>query len=418
MESKTKRKVFYGWWIVLAGGLVSLFANGLINNGFTALFTPIVTYFGWSYAALSLAFSLRAMEVGIAAPIVGTIADKVGPRKVTTIGVFITGLSVILLSQVNSLGMFYLVVVLVSIGLSGCAGHIQMIAVAHWFRKRAGTATGLLSMGIGAGGFLVPMVVWLVSQYDWRAALILLGVGMWIICLPLSLLIRHKPEQYGYLPDGDTGIPVSESEAGIVDLVKPDSTDVEYKAREALKTSTFWLLMLAAGIGWMGLSAMMVHVMPYLESVGISRGTAGLMVTLLSISNVASRFGFGWLGDRFDKGKLLALIFALEAVGLLVFAYARTVLGFIPFFLTFGSSWGGQGVLMFTIQREYFGRSAYGSIRGLLIMGVVVTSIAVPPVVGWVFDTRGSYHLAWLGLAAISAIAVPMMLIIKPPAKN
>ncbi|MFC1973877.1 MFS transporter [Chloroflexota bacterium] len=209
-----------------------------------------------------------------------------------------------------------------------------------------------------------------------------------------------------------------ENQVTKVDRIRPGQPDVEYTARKALKTQAFWLLMLAAGIGWMGLSAMLVHIMPCLESVGISRGTAGLVVTSLAVFNIISRFGFGWLGDRFDKGKLLAITLALEATGLLIFAYARTVLGLIPFLLTFGPSWGGQGVLLFTIQREYFGRSAYGSIRGLLITGSVVTSIAVPPIVGWVFDVRGSYLLAWLVLSVISAITVPFILNIKPPVKG
>jgi len=358
------------------------------------------------------------MEAGIAAPIIGIIADKIGPRKVTFIGVFVTGLGVILLSRVDSLVMFYLAFIMISIGLSGCAGHVQMIAVANWFRKNAGKAIGLLSMGIGAGGLLVPMVVWLIAQYNWQTTLVILGVGMWIVCLPLSLVVRHKPEQYGYLPDGETVLPMPENQVTKVDRIRPGQPDVEYTARKALKTQAFWLLMLAAGIGWMGLSAMLVHIMPCLESVGISRGTAGLVVTSLAVFNIISRFGFGWLGDRFDKGKLLAITLALEATGLLIFAYARTVLGLIPFLLTFGPSWGGQGVLLFTIQREYFGRSAYGSIRGLLITGSVVTSIAVPPIVGWVFDVRGSYLLAWLVLSVISAITVPFILNIKPPVKE
>ncbi|MFC1926210.1 MFS transporter [Chloroflexota bacterium] len=418
MKTKTRPRIFYGWWIVIAGGLLSLFSNGIVNNGFTALFTPIVAHFGWSYAAVSLAFSFRAAEVGITAPLVGIIADKVGPRKVAFTGVFISGWALIWLSRVESLTMFYLAFVLLSVGLSGCAGYIQMIAVANWFRRKVGTATGVLTVGQGAGGFLVPAVVLLVALYDWQATLIILGIGMWVICLPLSLVIRHKPEQYGYLPDGEASVPVDESETAEAKSIYSGPAEVEFTSREAMKTQSFWLLMLAQSIGWMGLSAVTIHIMPYLESVGISRGTAGLMVTLLAIFNVASRFGFGLLGDRFSKVSLLAITLALEAIGLLIFAYARSALGLIPFVITLGSAWGGIGVLMFTIQREYFGRSSFGSIRGLQIVGIVVVGVLVPPIVGLVFDVRGSYHLAWLGLAAITAIAIPLALKMRPPVKK
>jgi len=419
LRTKNQSGVFYGWWIVLAGSVIVFFTDGLMSFSLTAFFTPIVGHFGWSYAALSLALSLRAVEMGIASPAIGIITDRLGPRKVTFVGIFLTGLGIILLSNVNSLAMFYLFFILISIGISGCSTQVQMVAVANWFSTKMGTATGLLAMGGGAGGLVVSIVVWLIAQYGWQASLVILGIGVWVVCLPLSLIIRHKPEQYGYRPDGRADASLAEgkeSEAGQTKAAPVP--EVEYSAREALKTRSFWMLMLAGAVGITGLGVILVHYMPYLESVGISRGTAGRMMIFFAGFNVASRFAFGWLGDRFAKNKLFAVILALEAIGLLTFAYARSAWGVVPFLITFGPAWGGLAVIMYTIQREYFGRSAFGSVRGLMLAGIVVPNVAAPAVVGWVFDVQGSYHLAWLVLAALCALAVPLAFRMKPPVKK
>ncbi|MFC2058287.1 MFS transporter [Chloroflexota bacterium] len=410
--------VFYGWWIVLASGIIILFTDGLVSFSLTAFFTPIIDHFGWSYAALSLVFSLRAVEMGIASPVIGVLTDRVGPRKVAFVGAFLAGLGMILLSRVSSLAMFYLVFIMVSVGLSGCSSQVQIVAVANWFRRRIGTATGLLQMGGGAGSLTLPLAVWLITQYSWQTSLVVLGICIWVVCLPLSLVVRHKPEQYGYHPDGDTDTFLAKESESKEDTTSAVLPEVEYSAREALRTRSFWMLMLTGAVGIMGLGVILLHYMPYLESVGISRETAGRMMIIFAAFNIASRFGFGWLGDRFAKKNLFAIILALEAIGLLTFAYARSAWGVVPFLITFGPAWGGLAVVMLTIQREYFGRSAFGSVRGLMLAGIVVPIVAAPAVVGWVFDVRGSYHLAWLVLAALCAAAVPLALRMKPPVKK
>ncbi|MFC1974299.1 MFS transporter [Chloroflexota bacterium] len=265
---------------------------------------------------------------------------------------------------------------------------------------------------------MVPLVVWLIAQYDWRTALVILGIGMWVICIPATLLLHHKPEQYGYLPDGELAAPLAGSEVANAGLVNSVLTGDEYTIKEALKTRTFWFLTLATSIGLMAMSVMLVHLMPYLESIGISRGTAGLMMTLLAGFNIMGRFGFGLLGDVLDRAQLLAITLALSAIGVLIFAYARTAWGLIPFLLTFGPAIGGQSVLRFALQREYFGRSAFGGIQGLILVGIVVTNVAAPPIVGWAFDISGSYHLSWVVLVIFSALAVPLALKMKPPRRK
>ncbi len=99
--------VFYGWWIVAASFFIGVFIVGVIFYGFTAIFEPIAQETGWSYAQVSLAASLRGMEMGILAPLVGILVDRLGPRRLIFSGGIFAALGLFLLSKATSLPMLY-----------------------------------------------------------------------------------------------------------------------------------------------------------------------------------------------------------------------------------------------------------------------------------------------------------------------
>ncbi len=92
-------KVFYGWWIVGACVFILLYTSGVIHFGFTAVVEPIAEEFGWSYAQISLASSLRGLEMGLLAPLVGFLVDRWGPRRLVFGGSILVGLGLLVLSR-------------------------------------------------------------------------------------------------------------------------------------------------------------------------------------------------------------------------------------------------------------------------------------------------------------------------------
>ncbi|MBT9163387.1 MAG: Oxalate:formate antiporter [Chloroflexi bacterium] len=397
------RRIFYGWWIVLSGALIGCYTAGALFYGFTAFVAPMTDEFGWSYLVFSLAASLRGIERGLAAPLMGFLVDRLGPRKVIFSGALVGGLGFIMLSLTDSLIMFYGASLVLSIGFSASAGMASTTAVAHWFRRKVGLATGLMTTGFGIGGLLLPVVIWLINHHGWRMAFLLLGMGTWVIIPLLALLIRHKPEQYGYLPDGK---PVQE------DI---ETGTVEFEAKQALRTRTFWLLSLSFAISFMGVGAVILHVMPYLTSVGLAPGSAVLVATLIPLLSIVGRLAFGWLGDVFSKRHVLALTATFQTIGLLAFYYAPAVWALVIFLITFGFGYGGAIALRPAIQREYFGRNAFGSIQGWSMTIMALGGIIGPPFAGWVFDIRASFQLAWLIFALATAVAIPLIMAIELP---
>jgi MFS family permease len=225
------KRIFYGWWIVLACSLIGFYIGGVIFFGFTAFFEPIREEFGWSYAKISFAISLRGLEMGLFAPLVGFLVDRFGSRKLIFWGTITVGFGLLLLSFTQSLAMFYSSFLLIAFGAGGCSSVVTMTAVANWFQRKVGLALGVVGAGIGAGGLLLLLIVRLINLYQWRMTLIILGLGMLALGIPLSLIIRDRPEHYGYLIDGEaSSLPVQ-----ALDVV---DKGVEIGLKEALNSNT------------------------------------------------------------------------------------------------------------------------------------------------------------------------------------
>lgn len=406
--SMRRERIFYGWWIVLASILIAMI-TGAFFYGITFFVDPMAEEFGWSHATIMWAVSLRTIELGIAAPIVGFAVNRWGPRRLLVGGGLMGGIGFVLLSQVNSLPMFYAVFVFVAMGFSACGSVVLTTVVANWFRRRVGLAMGLTLAGFGLGGLLMPGVGWLVEAHGWRTASIVLGAGTCVAVPLLGSIIRRRPEDCGYLPDG-----------AIVPIAGGSPADGEIPAgdlspRQALRAQAFWFLAVSAAIGFMGMNAVTALVASYLDDERASTGMIWVTTTFLPLASVIGRLGFGWAGDLFSKKIVLFWTVALQIIGLGAFCYAPNVGAIGLFLITFGIGYGGAIALRPAIQREYFGRSAFGAIQGL-IMGIVTLGGVVGPVVaGWVFDVRGEYQPAWIAFAIANVAAIPLVLAMRRP---
>jgi len=412
MDNRRSR-VFYGWWVVVASFLITLYTGGVVAFGFTAIFKPLASEFGWSYTQISIAASLRGFEMGLLAPLVGLVVDRWGPRRLVFGGVICVGLGLVLLSRVSSLSMFYGVFILIAIGMSALSFTVLLTAVGNWFREKVSIATGFVVSGYAVGGILVPIVTMLIDKYDWRTAMIILGLCTWVIALPLSLLVRNKPEQYGYLPDGNVSSPVVVDES----LISGRSTKVDISTRETGTRSVFWRIALASMCHMLVTSAVVTHVMPYLTSIGISRSASSLTAGTLVLASIGGRLGFGWLGDKLDKRGVTAVAFALMASGLLSFGCLSSGWTWLllPFLTLFSTGWGGSVIMRASLLREYFGRSRFSKFYGFVTGVAMLGAIAGAPLAGWVFDKWGTYQWIWFAFAGLAVIALVLVATIPRP---
>ena len=410
--SEERRRLFYGWWIVGAGFIISLFSGGVIFYGFTALFEPIASEFEWSYVQVSLAASLRGMEMGLLAPLVGILVDSWGPRRLIVAGAVIMGSGLILLGQVNSLAAFYGSFAVIAIGISAMSGTVMLTSVVNWFRRKVALATGIMVSGLAIGGLLIPVVTLLIDECGWRMAMVILGLCAWVVVIPLALFFRHRPEQYGHLPDGEVSSTVIVEE----NRVPAQGTPAGVSAAGIGTRRAFWHISLATMLQMLIMSSVSTHIMPYLTSIDVSRSAASLVAGVVPLASIGGRLGFGWLGDKFNPKIVAALGCVLITLGMLCFGGLITGWTWLllPFIVCFSTGWGGSVVVRVVLIRKYYSRGQFGRTYGFLIGISTFGHVAGAPLAGWVFDEWGSYFGAWFAMAALAVVSLVIFLTVPP----
>ncbi len=386
-------RIFYGWWVVCACFPIGLYVSGITVYGFTAFFEPFVREFQWSYTEISFAQSLRGFEAGVFSPVIGILVDRFGSRKLILGGVILTGSAMLLLSVTRSLAMFYCSFFLLAFGATGCMGLVTMTAVANWFERRSGRAFGVMSSAFGASGLIVPLIVYLTDTFGWRTALVILGLGMWVMGIPLSFVIRKRPEAAQTPRDSQD----RRREGGIT-------------VRAALRNRTFLFLAAAEMMRSIAVSAVVTHVMPYLSHAGVERSVAGFVAAGIPLCSIIGRFGLGLLADSLNKKHVLVLSHSFLALGLLSFCFIETAWMVLPFLFLFSSGMGGSIVLRVALLNEYFGSGSLGRLLGIIMGAGAFGGIIGPTLAGLVFDTRGSYQFAWFGFLGLILISIIFIL--------
>lgn len=409
---KRKPRIFFGWWVAIVAVLLNIFQGGVLFYGFTLVITPLTEETGWSRTAVTAVFPIIGIAAAVLSPLLGGLFDRIGPRPIIGGGLLVLGGGMVLLSQVTSLPAFYLAFTLANIG-STAIWSSSGPAVANWFVRRRGRALGLYSLGFALAGIMSPPFFWLLESVGWRNSFVVVGIAAWAL-IPLAVwVIRHRPEQYGMFPDGADVPPPN-----IEDLeTSSGEGEVNLSARQALRTQAFWLMAIGSSLAFLTIAALQVHWSPYLESVGFSRQAAAYFLPALPLSTVVGRIGFGVLVDMYDKKRVTALAFALQAVAVIALALidvSRVWLVFL-FFVLWSVGFGGTIVTRMALQGYLFGRFSFGALQGLLSMSSEAGFAFAPLIASLAFDALGSYRPLFFAFAFLTFLAAPITLAIVRP---
>ncbi len=410
----TLRRPFYGWWIVAAGSGIQIMFSGLLMQAFGAYAVVLRDEFGWSRALVSGAFSLARAESGFLGPLQGWMLDRFGPPAIMRVGLVIFGVGFMLFSQLNSPLTFYLTFFVISVGSSLGGPMAITVSIVNWFERRRSTALGISQVGFAIGGLLVPLTVLAIEGWGWRWTAFGSGVMIMAIGIPLSFVIRHRPEQYGYTVDGRPPEPAASApgEANVEPLRGPR----DFTAREAMRTPAFWLISLGHGSALLVVSAVMVHlVLQLTERHGYSLGQAALVVSLLTAMQMVGQIGGASLGDRFEKRRIIVTCMAMHVAGLLLLAFAASLWMVVAFAVLHGLAWGTRGPLMMAIRADYFGRTSYGTIMGFSSMIVMLGMMGGPLLAGFLADRTGNYEAGFTVLAVAAGFGSIFFILAKRP---
>ncbi len=367
---------------------------------------------GWTKTELAGAAAMHQMEAAILGPILGWFLDRFGPRGVIRTGVFVMGFGFMALSFVDGLLAFYGAFLVVAIGSSLFGFFPLNVALIHWFEKKRARALSSMQVGMALGGLAVPIVAYALATFGWRATAFASGLIVLAVGFPLSLVIRNKPSHYGETVDGVVQASSPEEKAA---NVKPSATR-DFTAREALRTSAFWLISLGHGFSLFVVTAVNVHAITHMkESLGYSVEAAATVITLQTLFQLGGIATGWWIGDRYSKRLLSAACMFGHMAGLLCLTYATGYAMLVGFAALHGYAWGLRGPFMQAIRADYFGTSAIGMILGLSFLIIVVGQIGGPLIAGLMADATGNYRAGFTTLALLAGLGSILFLMARRP---
>ena len=399
-EKKTKG-IFYGYWILIGAFLLHALDSGLYFYGFSVFYTPIRLEYAWSAAAVAGAISFSRLEGGIEGPFVGYLIERFGARKILGLGVLLTGLGYVLMIYVNSVWSLYLVYGgVLSIGYNMGFTHSLSTLINNWFIKKRARAMSLYALAAGIGGAVfVPLLSKSIQLYGWRMTAIFSGSAFWIIGLPAVMVFRNFPEDMGLLPDGETPIEQSNIKDASVEL------EPELSTRDALKSVTFRRLLLAESLRTFLLGSIVLHQIPHLLSIGIDEVTAaGILGLMISIS-IPGRLIFGFLGDYFEKRKLIAATMIIQGIAVLIFALASNIIHVYAFVIIYGLTYGGCIPLLMAFRGDIFGRKKFAQMSGIMSPFRMIGNVVGPVFAGFLFDVTGNYRIAFIVFTCLAVMS-------------
>ncbi|MGQ0607032.1 MAG: MFS transporter [Chloroflexota bacterium] len=394
-----QRRLFYGWVIVGAGILVTCMGLGAMFS-LGVFLRPVSEAMGWSRTGISTVALLNWIFMGIGSFVWGALSDRIGTRTVVLCGGALLGLGMVMASQATTLTQFQLFFG-VLVGFAVGSFYAPMTATAtRWFSKHRSLAVALVSSGIGLGVLTVgPLTRALITAYDWRTAMLIVGDLCWLVVIPAALLVRAAPAAV----------------AGAASTASFDASGREFTASAALRTPQFWAIALAHFACCAAHSGPIFHMVTHAIDRGVAPLTAATVLGASGLASVAGRVTCGLLADRFGAKPTLLVGLAIQAAAVFLYLFTGTASSFYALALVFGLSYGGVMPLYAILVREYFGErimgTAYGAVFLVSTLGMALGSWSG----GWLYDVFGSYAWLFVGSSAIGAGAIAIALTFRPP---
>ncbi len=406
-------KFFYGWRMVGAACAIQFLLAAFLTQALGLYIAVLSDEMGWSKTTLSGAAALQSVEAAIIGPILGWIMDRFGPQNMIRVGLVFFSAGLLLLSQVNVVGSFYISAILMAIGAS-LSGYFPLsVALVQWFEKFRARALSIMGLGFAMGGLAVPLIAWSMHQWGWRATAAGSGFLVLIFGLPMAGIIRRRPEDHGEHVDGiDPALIVAEQPGGH----EAAPVQVEFTAAQAIRTRAFWMLAIGHGLALLVVSAVNVHAITHMkEGLGYSVANASWVIMIMTFGQIAGVIFGASMGDRFDKRKVAALCMLAHGLGMVCLTFATNMAMLVAFGLFHGFAWGLRGPFMSAIRADYFGRNAIGLILGLSAVIIAMGQIGGPMIAGVMADLTGDYRLGFSLLALLSALgSLSFILATKP----
>ena len=413
------RTPFYYGWLILAMSAVGTYAaTGATQLVFGGVQNFIFEDMGWDRSAIAYAVTAGTWASGLLTPFVGRLADRYGPRGLMPLAAFIAGICFFALAGIHAVWQFYIAYIIArAIANPMLVGVVPRTAAVNFFSRRRNLALGISAMARPFGGAINIQIFSLIAiATSWRAAFRAHGAISLLIVIPLLLIMRRRPSDIGLQPDGASGASTTSNLRTGASRSEPSSRpEPDWRAGEAARTSAFWLIVIAEALVILISGTINFQIVPYLRDVGISPAVAA---GALSVSSLLGSLGnpfWGWLSDLFSPRRLALITLAISGAAVSLFIIVPEGRLSLVVVILYGSLAGGLNILGHMMIAQYFGRSSFGSITGL--MGPFQTgALGLGPTFGaLLYRITGGYRAIYLFGVLSYILAFVCIIATRPP---
>ncbi|OYD07570.1 MFS transporter [Paludifilum halophilum] len=377
-------KLYYGWWIVFISAMGLFFSAPGQTYSNSVFIDHYIRDFGWSRSLVSGIYSGATLIAGVLLMLIGRLVDRWGQRRMMVVVGGMLALSCFWNSVVFTPVMLFVGFLCARLFGQGSMTLVPNTLVPQWFIKKRGRALSLMMIGGFAGATFAPMInAWLIDQWSWPVAWRVWGIALLLVFVPTAWVwVRNTPEEMGLLPD--------QSGARTSDSSEEEPEEESWTLREAMKTRSFWLILVCVSIPALVNTGLTFHLTSIFREQGLGVSTAALVLGLMAFTGFPMTLVSGYIVDRFPVQRVLAGTFLIQLVFLVWVLQVHSPMAAIVFALLWGTCNGLEQIILSAIWPEYFGRRYLGSIRGVAMMMVVGSALGPLPF-GVAFDHFGGY---------------------------
>ncbi len=402
-----KRGLYDGWPIALTASLATGITIGTVNYAFGVFIDPLEDHFGWSRTQINSALTFGVASALIS-PLIGRLLDRFGSRPVMAGSLALVAAGFSAIAGMTELWHFYAGSLLLYLGLPGAMILPTGRLISIWFPATRGRMMGFVMAGENVGGLaMVSLATLVVGASGWRMGYVGFGVILLLIIVLVVVFVRDKESDIAAARDKRWAPAFSEDDGS--------GTSVGYTVRDVLRMRSYYFLAAGHAIPMLSFSAFLTQLIPHLESEGISSAAAASGVMVLAAFGILSKLVFGRLSETITARWAMSISLAIQSVGLLLLIAAggSNAVWFVIAF--FGMGFGAIGAMIPLTVVEAYGMRHFGSILGVTSMFGVVPMIIGPPMAGIVFDTYGTYDVAFVIMSVAFALGALSMALARRP---
>ena len=412
MVARLFPNVYEGWIVVGASSVALFILSAAVFWGLGPIFNPIVNEFGWSHGATAFAFAVRSEVNGVAAPFVGALVDRIGSRLMMILGLVVAACCLFLLSFMQNIMHFYVLMLVMAAGTSTSGGQVTMVSTVSWFERKRARALALATAGGTLGGVLVVAIAFIVESLGWRGALRIMALFLLVGGVLAGSNVRTRPRGHHQPLDG---IPRPPGSARDYD---EDDDRWGTTLREALRTRAFWLLAFAQFTMFFSITAIVVLHVPFMEDdVGISKTAAGVGSALFALSSLVGRIISGEAADRLDKRVVLALVVLVAGLSMPLFSLVQNLWQAGLVLTVIAAGVGGANPIRTALLADYYGTRSFGAINGVSMLIGTLGAFLGPWLLGLSVDATGGYSIGFASTGVVALFAIPAVLWATPPSE-